>query len=172
MFPERLQRDFYLQDVLDVAPALIGKQIIRTWPSGQQSSYIISETEAYNGIHDKACHAHKGRTPRTDIMFREGGKVYMYLIYGMYWMFNIVSGPDALPQAVLIRGIKGLNGPGRLAREMQLDKSFYGEDLLVSERIWIVDSGFSASCSASPRINIDYAGEPWKSKPWRFTLLE
>ncbi len=75
-------------------------------PAGIKSTYVISETEAYRGGEDLACHASKGRTPRTEVMFGEGGYLYMYLIYGMYWMMNVVSGPEGVPQAVLFRGLR------------------------------------------------------------------
>ena len=78
--------------------------------------FIISETEAYRGSDDKACHASKGRTPRTEIMFHEGGRLYVYFVYGMYWMLNIVTGMENDPQAVLIRGLKGCTGPGRVSK--------------------------------------------------------
>ncbi len=103
-------------------------------------------------------------------MYGEGGVVYMYLIYGMYWMLNIVCGEKDDPQAVLIRGIDTSNGPGKLTRKLQLDKSFYGENLETSERIWLEDSGKNYPIKTSARININYASEPWRSKPWRWVL--
>ena len=109
---DRLPSDFFLRDVLVVAPELIGKRLVRRWPDGTSNSYIISETEAYRGGEDKACHASKGKTPRTEVMFRKGGILYMYLIYGMYWMLNVVTEQRDVPQAVLIRGLKELSGPG------------------------------------------------------------
>ncbi len=102
---------------------------------------MITETEAYRGGEDLACHASKGLTPRTRVMFGEGGYLYMYLIYGMYWMMNVVTGPEGVPQAVLFRGLRELSGPGRLTRLLGVDQSFYGEDLVQSGRIWIEESG-------------------------------
>ena len=162
------QRDFYTADVLDVAPALLGKAIVIKHPGSVVKRFTITETEAYNGSGDKACHASKGRTPRTEVMFHEGGKLYVYLVYGMYWMLNIVTGKENDPQAVLIRGLENCNGPGRVARLLGIDRSLYGEDLLVSERIWIEDQGLNPVYSTGPRIGIDYAGDYWKDVPWRF----
>ena len=101
---------------------------------GSVSRYMITEVEAYRGIEDLACHASKGRTLRTEIMFQEGGCLYMYFIYGMYWMLNIVTGGKDDPQAVLIRGVEGYSGPGRLTKSLGIDKSYYGEDITVSEQ--------------------------------------
>jgi DNA-3-methyladenine glycosylase len=166
----RLPREFYTRDVLSVAPDLIGKELIVVHENNDQSRYIITEVEAYRGPEDKACHASKGRTRRTEIMFHEGGKVYIYFVYGMYWMLNIVTGKENEPQAALIRGIEGFNGPGKLTRELNIDGTFYGEDIAVSNRIWLEDNGRFYSYKTSPRIGIDYAGKPWTDMPWRFSL--
>jgi DNA-3-methyladenine glycosylase len=166
----RLSRKFYIRDVLDVAPDLIGKELVIILKDNSYSKYIITEVEAYRGMEDLACHACKGRTKRTEIMYHEGGKVYVYFVYGMYWMLNIVAGEENIPQAALIRGIEGYNGPGKLTRGLNIDGSFYGEDLIVSERIWIEDNGRTYKYKTGTRIGIDYAGSPWKDKPWRFYL--
>jgi DNA-3-methyladenine glycosylase len=167
---ERLDRDFYRRDVLAVAPSLLGKNLVRVWPDGNISRYVISETEAYRGGEDLACHASKGRTARTEVMFGEGGHLYLYLIYGMYWMMNVVTAVEGVPQAVLFRGLREISGPGRLSRLIQVDKSFYGEDLVSSERIWIEESALKLSYTTGPRVGIDYAGDPWKNKPWRYLM--
>ena len=163
---KKLAREFFTRDVLTVAPELLGKILVcRT--GNEIRRFRITETEAYRGVDDLACHASKGRTARTEAMFHEGGTVYVYLIYGMYWMLNIVTGCENEPQAVLIRGFEGLYGPGRLTRKLQIDKSFYDEDLTVSPRIWVEDDGFQPSYKIGSRIGVEYAGE-WKDKPWRF----
>jgi DNA-3-methyladenine glycosylase len=167
---KRFDREFYSQDVLEVAPKLIGQHLVRGTPDGSISEYIITETEAYRGGDDLACHASKGRTPRNEVMFGEGGYIYMYLIYGMHWMMNVVTGPPGIPQAVLFRGVREANGPGRLTRLLDVDSDFYGEDLVQSERIWIKESGLQASYSTGPRVGIDYAEEPWRSMPWRYLI--
>jgi DNA-3-methyladenine glycosylase len=167
---KRLQDDFYKQDAVTIAEKLLGKILVRVNEDGSESRYRITETEAYLGEEDKACHASKGRTPRTEIMYSEGGKVYVYLIYGMYWMLNIVTGEATHPQAVLIRGIDNIIGSGKVGREMKMDKSFYGEDLLYSKRIWILDAPDESEFETAPRVGIDYAGDEWRDKPWRFIL--
>jgi len=167
----RLKADFFRRDVLEVAPSLLGKMLVRQFPDGTLRRFVISETEAYRGEEDKACHASKGRTPRTDVMYWPGGAVYVYFIYGMYWMLNFVTGLENQPCAVLIRGIDNIYGPGRVGKILQLDKSFYGENLETSQRIWIEDSDQTRlKYTTFPRVGIHYAGEPWASQPWRFRL--
>jgi DNA-3-methyladenine glycosylase len=167
---KRLTRDFFVRDVLLVAPDLIGKTLAVRSKDDIISRFIINETEAYRGPEDKACHASKGRTTRTDVMYHEGGKIYVYFVYGMYWMLNFVTGARDDPQAVLIRGIEGFNGPGKLTRAIGTDGSFYGEDLTSSQRIWVEDTGFLPEYKTGPRIGISYAGDPWKDKPWRYYI--
>jgi len=167
---KRLTREFFIRDVLDVAPDLIGKSLVIRLPEGSFGRFIITEVEAYRGSEDRACHAFKGRTARTDIMFHEGGLLYIYLIYGMYWMLNIVTGEENNPQAVLIRGVENYPGPGKITRSFGINKSFYGEDLVASERIWVEESGIIPVIKISPRIGIEYAGDPWKTKLWRYYL--
>ena len=166
----RLPTSFFKRDVLAVAPELLGRILVRKYEDGQIEKHRITEVEAYRGGEDKACHANKGKTPRTEVMFREGGVVYVYLIYGLYWMLNIVTGDEGDSSAVLIRGLENISGPGRVGKALQLDKSFYGENLSNSRRIWIEDSDIEPKISTSPRIGIHYAGEPWVSKPWRFMI--
>ncbi|MBK9389665.1 MAG: DNA-3-methyladenine glycosylase [Bacteroidetes bacterium] len=166
----RIPRDFYLRDVLDVAPDLIGKNLVLKYKDGSYFRYTLTEVEAYRGTEDKACHASKGKTSRTSVMFGNGGLLYIYLIYGMYWMLNIVTGTNEEPQAALIRGIGGISGPGKLTKILGIDRSFYGEDLVTSERIWLEDTGIKPPYKTGPRIGIDYAGEYWKSVPWRYFL--
>ena len=131
---------------------------------------MITETEAYLGEEDLACHASKGRTPRTEIMYADGGAIYVYLIYGMYWLLNFVTGTENHPQAVLIRGIDNIIGSGRVGRELKIDKSFYGESLLTSCRMWLEDAPDTFDFTTAPRVGIDYAGDIWKDKPWRFIM--
>jgi len=165
----RLDAAFFRRDVLEVAPQLIGKILVRCYANGKVDRYRITETEAYRGEEDLACHASKGRTPRTEVMYQGGGKVYVYLIYGMYQMLNFVTSIEHEPQAVLIRGMEGFGGPGKLTRHLQIDKTFYGEDLASSDRIWVEDDNTIPQYTISKRIGIDYAGE-WKDKSWRFIL--
>ncbi len=163
----RLNREFYIRDVLAVAPDLLGKKLVIA-RSGNTESYIISEVEAYHGEHDLASHARFGKTARNSIMYGPGGFLYIYLIYGMYWMLNVVSGPAGNPQAILVRGLKNFPGPGVLTRGLGIDKSYHGEDLVTSTRIWIEDSNEKPVIIQKPRVGIQYAGEPWVSHAWRF----
>lgn len=168
MAAERLGKPFFMRDVLEVAPELIGKIIVIKEVSGGQKKWVITETEAYRGSDDRACHASKGRTGRTEIMYADGGNVYVYFVYGMYWMLNFVAGEADDPQAVLIRSVEGTSGPGRLARALGIDRSFYGIDLSVSDKIWVEDRGLQPEVKTGKRIGIDYAGEEWINKLWRY----
>ena len=167
----RLQKNFYKRDVLEVAPELLGKKIIRLI-DGQPDEYFITEVEAYRGVEDMACHACKGRTARTEMLFHEGGHVYVYFIYGMYWMLNIVTGKENEPQAALIRSVKGIRGPGRVARDLNIDRSFYGESLITSDRIWLEDGVKIKEYHTGKRIGVEYAGPFWKDVEWRFFVRE
>jgi len=166
----RIDPLFFQRDAVTVARELLGKTIVRKFPDGSVCRFIITETEAYLGEDDLACHASKGRTPRTEVMYHAGGCVYVYFIYGMYWLLNFVTGTDGHPQAVLIRGINDITGSGKVGRVLQLDKSFYGEDLYTSSRMWVEDAPTISSFSTACRVGIEYAGE-WKEKPWRFISL-
>ncbi len=170
MMNKRLGIEFFSRDVLQVAPDMVGKSLIRVFDDGNIYQAIITETEAYRGEEDLACHASKGRTARTEIMYQHGGHIYVYLIYGMYWMLNVVTENEGIPQAVLIRGIQGFNGPGKLTRHLNIDKSFYGENLISSSRLYVTNGIQNASLKISKRIGIDYAGEIWGNKLWRYTL--
>ena len=168
----RLKREFFTRDVLEVAPGLLGKDLVIKNGESTEKRVFITEVEAYRGEEDRACHASHGRTSRTDVMYREGGRLYIYLIYGMYWMLNIVAGESAVPQAVLVRGVSDVAGPGRLTRMLGIDKSFYGEDLVISNRIWMEDSGRETAYTTGPRIGIEYAGDYWQSRPWRYCMIK
>ena len=100
----RLGCEFYQKDVLDVAPLLLGKILVRRFDDGSEIRLPIVEVEAYKGEEDLACHARFGKTTRNGIMYEQGGVVYMFLIYGMYWMLNIVTGAGDFPEAILVRG--------------------------------------------------------------------
>ncbi len=180
MRSRRLSRKFYQQSTLKVARELLGKYLVRKVGSKKLVGKII-ETEAYIGPKDKASHAYRGKiTPRNRVEYREGGHVYIYLVYGMYWQLNIVTSRAGKPECVLIRALEVpgedrnvASGPGRLCRYLQLDKSFYGEDLTRSKRIWIEDRGETVSpahIERTPRIGIDYAGPYWSQKKWRFLV--
>jgi DNA-3-methyladenine glycosylase len=167
---EKLLKEFFARDVLDVAPEIPGKLLAIRLNEGSVGRFMITEVEAYRGTEDRACHAFKGRTLRTEIMYNEGGYLYIYLIYGMYWMLNIVTGGKDNPQAVLIRGVEGYPGPGLLTKSLGIDRSYYGEDITRSDRIWLEDPGEIHVVKIGPRIGIDYAGKYWKERPWRYYL--
>ncbi|MGM0621914.1 MAG: DNA-3-methyladenine glycosylase [Bacteroidota bacterium] len=168
----KLPNEFFQRDVLQVAPEMLGKMLVRKFSDGTIERFTITEVEAYSGNGDRACHASRGKTPRTGVMFREGGLVYVYLVYGIHWLLNIVTGKNDDASAVLIRGIEGVPGPGRVGKKLQLDKSFYAEDLADSTRIWIENADTTVQYKTAPRVGIDYAGNHWASKPWRFILME
>jgi len=162
---------FQKHNAVHLARLLLGKTLVRKFPDGRELRAQITETEAYFGTDDLASHARKGRTARTELMFGEGGFVYVYLIYGRYWLLNIVTGKAGQPEAVLIRGLNTVSGPGRIGNLLELDQSFYGEDLGISERLWMEDTVLEGEISAGPRVGVDYAGEVWKNMPWRFVLI-
>lgn len=164
----RLTRDFFNRPTLRVARALLGKVLVRV---GGLSARV-TEVEAYIGPADRACHGYGGRrTPRLESLYADGGVAYVYLIYGLHWMLNVSTAGAGRPEAVLIRGIEGFDGPGRVARALKIDGRFDGEDLCASERLWLEDRGGRAGrVVAGPRVGIDYAGRYWASRPWRFRL--
>lgn len=165
--------DFFQRDVLEIAPELPGKLLMRKFSNGEQKAYRITEVEAYRGEEDMACHASKGKTPRTSVMYEPGGVWYVYLIYGMHWMLNVVTAEKNNPQAVLIRGIETWNGPGKLTKALEINKTFNGRPLAKATGLWIASDNQSPDGKAilqAPRIGIDYAGDYWKNKPWRYYL--
>ena len=184
--PIKLPRSFYSRPALEVASDLLGKVLVRRLGRKNLSGKIV-ETEAYVGPHDLACHASKGHTPRTSVMFGSPGYAYVYMIYGFYFCLNVVTEPPGYPAAVLIRAVEPLDnaglmrklrknperetnvtsGPGKLCMAMSIDKQLNGADLL-GTGIWIEDRSFDAGrILTSPRVGVDYAGE-FKDKPWRF----
>ncbi|MFA5076184.1 MAG: DNA-3-methyladenine glycosylase [Patescibacteria group bacterium] len=187
-----LQTSFYNRPTRQVAQDLLGKIIIRQ--IGRKKYYgLITETEAYCGPQDQASHASKGRTPRTEVMFGPAGHTYIYLIYGLYHCFNIVTEKKDYPAAVLIRGAlplpkewlggvtlplskremaegqRGLaSGPGKLCRYFKIDKTLNNLDITKPNKLWLVDSGLKPQrIIRRPRVGVDYAGK-YKDKKWRF----
>lgn len=164
----RLTADFFGRDVLEVAPDLVGKIIVRRLDDGTELRERIAETEAYRGEEDKGCHASKGRTPRTEVLYGRSGSIYVYLCYGMHWLMNVITGETDQPQGVLIRAGEVHNGPAKLTKYLQVDGSFNGGDFSTSDKIWIEDDGFRPEIKTAPRVGIDYAGDYWKSIEWRY----
>jgi DNA-3-methyladenine glycosylase len=165
----KLKRKFYTEDALIVAPLLLGKLLVRRI-DGKIIKYRITETEAYCGEEDTACHASKGKTKRTSVLYKVGGHAYIYLCYGMYYLFNVVTGKINHPEAVLIRGVEGFNGPGKLTKAMQIGKELNEVDLTISNDIWIEDDGREFDYITTKRVGIDYATEPYRSIEWRFII--
>jgi DNA-3-methyladenine glycosylase len=165
---ERLDPAFFTRDALTIAPEILGKTLVRILPDGSRICLPVTEVEVYLGTGDLACHASRGMTERNRVMYGRGGIIYMYLVYGMHWMFNIVTGPEGHPEALLIRGAGAISGPGRVTRHLFMGRDFYGEDLTGSGRIWLENSPAVKQYSTGPRVGINYAGEPWVSMPWRF----
>ena len=157
-----LSRDFFLQDALTVAPRLLGCRLL---VDGRELT--ITETEAYLGESDTACHARHGRTKRTEMLYRRGGHVYVYLCYGIHSLLNIITGAMDDPQGVLIRCCEGAEGPGRLTKAMGIDLSFNGLDILTSDRIGLWKGQDCTYCTA-PRVGIGYASLEDQQRPWRF----
>lgn len=159
--------ELFRKDCLELAPFLVGKLLV-TEKDGVRTALRITETEAYRGIEDTACHAHKGRTPRNSILWEEGGTVYVYLCYGMHSLMNIISGEKEQPQGVLIRACEGYDGPGKLTKKLSIDKSFNGESITESSRIFIEDDGCRPVIITKKRVGINYATEEYRDKLWRF----
>jgi len=191
---KRIRRNFFTRPTLKVAKELLGKFIVRKY-KGKKIIGKIVETEAYIGPEDRASHGYQmKKTERNRAEYLIGGHIYIYLVYGMYYQLNISTEKEGLPRCVLIRALEPIvnnklkffkindkvikinqiaNGPGKLCRYLKLDKSFYGEDLVKSKRIWLEDWAIKikkAEIVASKRIGIDYAGKYWANKKWRFYI--
>ena len=165
----RIDNSFYFQSALEVAPQLVGKILCVKKEDGEVLRMRITETECYMGVTDTACHASRGKTPRNSALWQEGGFTYVYLCYGMYHMFNIITGEADDPQGVLIRGVAGYMGPGKFTKFCGIDKSFDRIDMKSGDRIWLEDDGYEPRLVASPRVGIDYAEERDREALWRFT---
>ncbi len=165
-----LQLSFYQRDAETVAKDLLGKTLVVKLDKTEKRSSIV-ETEAYLGVHDLASHASKGITRRTEIMFGEAGRAYIYLIYGMYDMLNVVTG-NKDGQAVLIRAVEPLNfegdtkGPGKLCKVLSVTRTLNNE-LFTGKKLWLEQGTIPKRIITMTRIGIDYAKE-WKDAPLRF----
>jgi len=193
-----LTADFFARDTVTVAQELLGKQLVRNLPGGGQVAVTITETEAYVGPIDKACHAYQyKRTPRTRTMFSPPGTAYIYLIYGMYHCLNLVTEAAGEPCAVLIRGARAgenvdiiaknrfgckydqltpyqrknlLNGPGKLCKALNLTRAEDGSSVLSpAGGLYLLDAPAPEAFHTGKRIGIDYAEEA-VDFPWRFWL--
>ncbi len=193
MFPkERLDRNFFSENTLSVARALLGTRLVRLDPRFGRIAGIITETEAYRGENDLGCHARAGRTPRTAVMYGNPGYTYIYFTYGMHWLLNFVTEAEGYPAAVLIRGMRpteGLktieerrpgqpparwtDGPAKICQALGLDSRLNALDICKSgSPLWVeVGEQVHDSCvTTGPRVGLNTVPEPWKSIPWRFKL--
>ena len=167
----RLDSEFFHRQVDEVAEDMVGKILVHRLPDGSLLKERIAETEAYGGEEDLACHASKGRTKRTEILYGESGTVYVYLCYGLHWMMNVITGEKDEPQGVLIRAGEKHDGPAKLTKYLEIDGGFNGKDICTSPDIWIEDDGFRPAIKTAPRVGIDYAGEYWKNVKRRFIAV-
>ncbi|MCA1813210.1 MAG: DNA-3-methyladenine glycosylase [Halobacteriales archaeon] len=184
--PRRLGRKFYRRPATQLAPDLLGKVLVHRTAEGEAAGRIV-ECEAYRGPEDRAAHSHAGRrTARTEAMYLDGGHAYVFLLYGMYWAFNVVCAGAGAPEAVLVRAVdpvrgealmaqrRGLpagrreltNGPGKLSEALGITKAQYGMDLC-GDALFLEDGPAPPRIARSPRINVDYAGNHARRR-WRF----
>jgi DNA-3-methyladenine glycosylase len=169
-----IPQKFFNGDTRKVAQELLGKFLVRRI-GNREISGMITEVEAYDGVHDKASHASRGKTPRTEIMFGKPGYFYVYLTYGMHFMLNIITREHGYPAGILIRGVKEISGPGRLTKQFKIDKKLNGKPAIRSSGLWFEDRGVeirSKQIKRTPRIGVAYAGPVWSQKLWRFVLEE
>lgn len=181
-----LPHSFFNRKTLKVAEDLIGKYLVRRYYSPSRKRYIvarerITETEAYVGEHDLACHTSRGRTKRNEVMFSEAGTIYVYFTYGMHWMLNIVTEEEGCGTAVLIRSTENISGPARLTKALKIDKTLNGQKLGRKSGLW-VEEGLKTKNSKpaspagglkiarTPRIGVSRAPKGWAEKPYRFVL--
>lgn len=163
-----LDREFFHRDCLEVCPELVGKIIVRTLDGGGETALRITETEAYRGTEDTACHASKGRTKRNEMLWREAGTIYVYMCYGIHAMLNVITGEKDQPQGALIRACLGFEGPGKLTKKLMIDKSFNGMTVENDPRLRIISDGTSAETIRLKRVGIDYAEEKDRNALWRW----
>lgn len=161
----RLNEDFFHRSCLDVAKDLVGKQLVF-----QGKRLRISETEAYCGEADTACHASKGKTRRTEVLYMPAGTIYIYLCYGMHWLMNIVTGEEGHPEAVLIRACVEAPGPGKLTKALGITGQYNRESILTSPELWIEDDGYPCHATTAKRVGIGYASQEDQDRLWRFVL--
>ena len=167
-----LSKRFFGRPTVEVAQGLLGKYLVRR-ARGKMVAAMITEVEAYDGPHDKASHASRGRTPRNAPMFGPAGYWYVYFTYGMHWMLNIVTGKKGYPAAVLIRGVDGLSGPARVTKFLKIDKRFNNKKAVPKSGLWIEDRGTrvrKSRIARSARIGVDYAGPVWAKRKFRFLI--
>ena len=161
----RLPYEFYHRHALEVAPELVGKILVCG-----ETRLRISETEAYCGESDTACHASKGRTARTEVLYADAGTIYVYLCYGMHWMMNVITGDVDDPQGVLIRACVDAPGPGRLTKKLGITKEYNRQNILTCPDLWIDDDGRRFAIETDKRVGIGYATQEDQDRLWRFKM--
>ncbi len=171
---EKLPRSFYDRDTIVVARELLGKHLVHASDGVERIGRIV-EAEAYLGPHDLAAHSARGLTRRTQVMFGPPGHAYVYLIYGMYYCMNVVTQPEGVASAVLLRALEPVKniegrtqGPGLLCKAMHIDKRLNGHDLLSDDfHIAAPDHVGGFTVVKRPRVGVDYAGR-WAKRLLRF----
>ena len=166
-----LGRGYYTQSAVDLAPDMLGKVLCRRSDDCRVLRFRITETEAYFGEDDTACHAHRCSTGRARVMYSAGGLAYVHRCH-MYNLLTIVTGPEGHPEGVLIRGVEGHDGPGRTGRALGLDLSMYGSPMSPGSYLWLEDDGYRPAFTAHPRVGIPYASEEDRARLWRFRVSE
>ena len=188
-----LPRQFYDRETLAVARDLLGKRLVHVENGNRLSGWIV-ETEAYCGEQDLGCHAKAGRTPRTKVMYGPPGFSYVYFTYGMHWLFNTVTRPEGQPEAVLVRavvadeGIEAIaerrasqprkhwtDGPAKLTQALGIDGRHNNLDLCSPSAALCIEQGIEIPDDwviTGPRVGFFTVPEPWKSKPWRFLVVD
>ena len=164
---DRLGYDFFHRPCPEVARDLVGKVLVYNG-----KTLRISETEVYCGEDDTACHASRGRTRRTEVMYLDAGTVYIYLCYGMHWMLNIVTGDRDQPEAVLIRACAEAKGPGKLTKALGITGEENRSSVVTSEKLWIGDDGFRCEIETDKRVGIGYATQEDQDRLWRFKIKQ
>ena len=162
------------KNTVSLARSLLGKVLVRRVAGGgEETRHILTELEAYHSENDLACHASKARTPRTVVLYRAPGIWYVYLCYGIHEMLNLVVGPEGFPAAILVRGVHDVIGPGRVTKALQINRALNGRPATPVSGLWLEDCSIKvpkAWIQAGPRVGVDYAGEVWAAKPWRFQI--
>jgi DNA-3-methyladenine glycosylase len=167
-----LESAFFRRAGVRVGRELLGKYIVRA-TRGVEVALPITEVEVYDGPHDRASHAFRGKTERNQIMWSDAGRLYIYFVYGMHWLLNVVVGKKDYPAAILIRGADGSAGPARLTARLKITGEYNGKMATPANGIWFEDRGVHirrGGYQRLPRIGVAYAGAEWANKKLRFVL--
>lgn len=168
---EKLTEEFFARPAVEIAPQLVGCYLSHE-VDGEFKALRITEVEIYSGETDSACHARSGRTPRSSVLYKKPGTLYVYLCYGIHDLLNIVTGEEDYPEAVLIRACAGADGPGKLTRALNITRDLNDRSLRETPELAFWSDGKYHEFNALPRVGIDYADEADRFKLWRFQLRE